>query len=106
MKKPSKPQSQIEEVLYYLITRICIDRRQMMQACSVLNLPAQISFLRNKYNVSIKSEKVSVLNKFGRVVEYTEYKLIDKLIASEQYKTLQTNNIHYANLSENLRSKK
>lgn len=89
MKKISKPESQIQEVLYYLITRIYIDRRQMMLSVGVWNLPDVIMKLRRNYGLTIKLLEIEVKNKFGRKVTYGKYKLENKKKASEVYKKLQ-----------------
>lgn len=92
MKPINKPTSQTQEVLYYLIKRISIDRRQMMISCGVLNLPDQIKRLRHRYKLSIKLTKVSIINKFGRVVEFGEYSIKDKKKASDIYRKIQQEN--------------
>ncbi len=92
MKSIKNPSSQTQEVLYYLIKRISIDRRQMMLSCSVLNLPDQIMRLRTRYKLSIVLTKVSIINKFGRVVEFGEYSIKDKKKASDVYRKIQEEN--------------
>jgi hypothetical protein len=89
MKKLNAPQSQTQEVLYYLINRIKIDRRQMMLSCGVLNLPDKIMRLRRRYGLKIDLNEVNVTNKFGRDIKFGEYILQDKKKASEVYKTMQ-----------------
>ncbi len=42
-----KPTKQIEEVLYYLIKRHSINRKQMMLDTGILNVTARIANLRN-----------------------------------------------------------
>lgn len=92
MKQIPAPQSQTQEVLYYLIKRIHIDRRQMMLSCGVLNLPDQIMRLRRRYGLTIKLTKVTTENKFGREVEFGQYSIEDKKKASELYRKIQEDN--------------
>lgn len=93
MKKTKKPTNQTQEVLYYLLTRIKIDRKQMMLSCDVLNLAEQISRLRNQHFVKINLSEFKTFNKFGRVVKVGEYSLDNKKEASEIYKLMQSDNI-------------
>ncbi len=88
LKKPRKPENQVEEVIYSLLTRFSIDRRQMMLSCGILNLPDVIMRIRNKHNIEIETSKIPVLNKFGRNVEFGEYKLKDKFHARTIYDNL------------------
>lgn len=88
LKKTRKPENQVEEVLYSLLTRFSIDRRQMMLSCGILNLPDVIMRIRNKLNIEIETSKIPVLNKFGRNVEFGEYKLKDKAHARNVYDNL------------------
>lgn len=92
MKRLMKPQSQTEEVLFFLINRMNIDRRQMMLSCGVLNLPQQIKRLRHRYNLTIDLNEVTVKNKFGREIHFGLYILADKKKASEVYKKMQLKN--------------
>lgn len=89
MKQINKPESQIQEVLYYLITRIKIDRRQMMLSVGVLNLPDQIMRLRNKHNLTIDLNEVITTNKFGRQIKHGEYILRNKKEAADIYRDIQ-----------------
>lgn len=92
MKSIPKPKSQTQEVLFYLITRINIDRRQMMLSCGVFNLPIQIMRLRRRYNLNIKLDKIKTENKFGREVEFGKYTLkTPKKEASNIYNKMQLN---------------
>ena len=97
MKKIPEPQTQIQEVLYSLIKRINIDRRQMMITYGVLNLPDQIMKLRKKYRLTIELSKIKTRNKFNREVEFGQYSLKHKKEASKVYLTMQKNHIqkHY-----------
>lgn len=97
MKKIPNPQSQIQEVLYELIKRINIDRRQMMISCGVLNLPDQIMKLRRKHNLTINLTKVKTENKFGREVEFGQYTLKNKKEASKVYHKIQQEQIRREN---------
>lgn len=94
MNKPEKPKSQIEEVLYYLLTRLKIDRRQMMLTCGVLNLPEAIRKLRETYGVKITLNEVYSFNKFGRQIKYGEYSLDNKKDAAATYKNIQKTAIY------------
>lgn len=91
MKNLVQPQSQTQEVLYFLINRINIDRRQMMLSCGVLNLPQQIKRLRQRYGLKIALNEVTVENKFGREINFGLYVLEDKKLASEIYRKMQLN---------------
>ena len=88
MRKPNPPKNQIQEVLYYLLTRIKIDRRQMILSCGVLNLPEQIAKLK-KRSVKISMTEFKTFNKFGLVVKVGEYSLVNKAEAAEQYIKMQ-----------------
>lgn len=92
MKKPNPPQSQIQEVLFCLLTRINIDRRQMMLSNYVLDLPKQIERLRNKYGLKIDLEEIVKINKYDREVRYGKYILKNKILARETYKQMQLKN--------------
>lgn len=93
MKKLNAPKSQTEEVLYYLITRLNIDRRQMMLSCGVLNLPQQISRLRYRYGLKIDVNSVTMKNKHDREVTFGQYFLeTKKKEASDLYKKIQSEN--------------
>lgn len=89
MRKLNPPQSQTQEVLFFLINRINIDRRQMMLSCGVLNLPQQIKRLRRRYGLAILLNEVTVENKFGREITFGEYVLQDKKKAAEIYRNMQ-----------------
>ena len=89
MKKLSKPESQLQEVLYYLIKRIFIDRRQMMLSVGVLNLPEAIRKLRHNYGLTINLSEVKTENKFGRKVTFGKYSLEHKKDASDIYRKIQ-----------------
>lgn len=89
MKKLNKPQNQLQEVLYFLIKRIKIDRRQMMLSCGVLNLPEQIRRLRMNHNLKIDTTDISTVNKFGRDVKYCHYSIENKKQAANLYRDIQ-----------------
>jgi len=89
MNNLPQPQSQRQEVLYYLLKRFKIDRRQMMLDCSVYNLPDVIMKLRDRHGLPIETKKVQVENKFGREVEFGEYYLTDKKKGRKVYEQLQ-----------------
>lgn len=83
------PKKQIEEVLYYLIKRHNINRRQMMLDTGILNLTARISDLRNKYNINIECSMLPIKNKFGRSIKYGLFRLQNKEEGIELYKKIQ-----------------
>jgi hypothetical protein len=89
MKRLSQPESQLQEVLYYLIKRIYIDRRQMILSVGVLNLPEAIRKLRKNYGLTINTSKVKFVNKFGLKKTYGQYSLEHKKEASDIYRKLQ-----------------
>lgn len=89
MKIIPQPQSQIQEVLFELINRISIDRRQMMISCSVLNLPDQILNLRSRHGLTIELTKTKTENKFGREIEFGKYSLKNKKEAKKVYAKIQ-----------------
>lgn len=97
MKPIPNPQSQIQEVLFELIKRINIDRRQMMLSCGVLNLPDQIMKLRRRHNLTIELSKVKTENKFGREIEFGRYTLKNKKEASVTYLKIQQEQIRREN---------
>lgn len=101
MKKIPQPQSQRQEVLYELIKRINIDRRQMMLSCGVLNLPDQIMHLRNRYGLKINLTKLKTKNKFDREVEFGQYTLTEKKEASKIYLKMQQDQIQRENERNN-----
>lgn len=89
MKKVNPPGSQIEEVLFCLLTRPFINRESMMLGYKVLNLPDNVFRLRNTYNLSISIEMVDTLNKYGENVSYGLYSLPDKSHGIEVYERIQ-----------------
>lgn len=80
-----KPGSQLEEVLYYLIKRDSISRKQIMFDCGILNLPARIGDLRHNHCLDIKLTSVKTKNKFGREITYGQYSLRDKEKGIKRY---------------------
>ena len=84
MKKPPQPESQSQEVIFELLNRLYIDRRTMMLSCNVWNLTARISELRNK-GFNIVSNKIKGVNKYGREIEFVQYRLEDKKEAKALY---------------------
>lgn len=91
INKLPKPTKQIEEVLYYLIKRHTINRRQMMLDTGILNVTARIANLRNKYNLTIDCNMLPVVNKFGRPIKYGLWRLENKQEGIDLYKKLQKN---------------
>ena len=88
MKKLKKPNSQISEVLYYLLTRQSISVRQILFEAYILNLSARLSELRHQHNIGLKMIKTHRTNKFKRPVSYGTWRLTDKVHALETYKKL------------------
>ncbi len=71
--KLTKPKNQNAEVLYELLNNKSINRRDMLLSTGILNVPARISDLRNKKNVSIICRKIETKNKHGRTIKYGEW---------------------------------
>ena len=84
MRKLQLPESQTQEVLYELISRLFIDRKTMMLSSGVMNLTARISELRMR-QLKIVSNEIVTLNKFGREIKYVQYSLEDKKAAVSVY---------------------
>lgn len=93
MLKPEKPNNQIQEILYCLITRINIERRQMMLAAECYNLPNQIMRLKNRYGIQIKLHKEYAFNKYGEKIILTKYSLLEAKEAREIYKKMLNNEV-------------
>lgn len=89
MKKINKPKSQLQEVLYYLIKRMFVDRRQMMLSVGILNLPELIRRLRHNHGLEIELTPIKTTNKFGRETSYGKYSIKDKIKARNLYNKLQ-----------------
>lgn len=87
MRKLKAPESQQQEVLHELLTRLTIDRRLVMLSCGVLNLPDAIMKLKKK-GVQIITERVETVNKFGRSVSFGKYRVINKKEAIEVYNSM------------------
>ena len=85
----NNPLTQLQEVLYELLSKESISVKQMMADTGILNIKARISDLRLKYNLSIDTEMVKVQNKYGRKVSFGQWKLTDKENALLTYKKLQ-----------------
>jgi hypothetical protein len=83
------PLTQLQEVLYELLSKESISVKQMMADTGILNIKARISDLRLKYNLSIDTEMVKVQNKYGRKVSFGQWRLTDKETALLTYKKLQ-----------------
>lgn len=81
------PKSQNQEVLYCLIKKQVISRKQMMADTGILNLTARISDLRD-LGLKIKCIDREVTNKFGRKTKYGLWRLEDKEKAKELYHKL------------------
>lgn len=87
MEQLKKPTSQIQEVLYLLITEGNLTRKEFVNT-GVLNHTARLARLRNYYNLDIPCKKINVINKFGREVEYGKWYVYDKAAAISVYKQL------------------
>ena len=85
------PLTQLQEVLYELLTNDFISVRQILSDTGILNPKARISELRLDHKLSIETEMVKVLNKYGRKVSFGQWKLTDKETAYELYLKLQEN---------------
>ena len=83
------PLTQLQEVLYELLTNDFISVRKILSDTGILNPKARISELRLDHNLSIETEMVKVLNKYGRKVSFGQWKLTDKETALTTYKKLQ-----------------
>ena len=90
MRKLPEPESQLQEVLYELLTRLHIDRKTMMLSCGVSNLTAQISNLRNK-GIRIEVEEVPFTNKYNRESTFVRYSLLNKKDAADTYIHMKAN---------------
>lgn len=91
MNKPDKPQSQIQEVLFCLITRINIDRKSMMLAADVYNLPNQLMRLKNRYGIKLYIHQIRAFNKYGETITQTKWSLLEKKEARAIYKKMLAN---------------
>jgi len=88
--KLPQPKDQQTEVLYILLKRGQMSRREFMIDAWVLNAPNQIMELRRK-GVQIKCHEIKKVNKYGRDIEYGSYELEDKPKAREQYLAMLNN---------------
>ena len=84
------PLTQLQEVLYELLTNDFISVRQILSETGILNPKARISELRLDHNLSIETEMVKVENKYGRKVSFGQWRLTDKETALLTYKKLQS----------------
>lgn len=82
----NKPTNQTAEVLYALLTRRRIDRRQMLLETGILNVTARIANLR-KLGIDIRCYNRSVRNKHGRTVTFGAWAIHDSIAdqAAELY---------------------
>lgn len=76
--KIEKPKNQNAEVLYLLINNKCINRQSIMYDTGILNVTARIANLRNIHQIAIDCKRVSVLNKFGRSVNFGVWSISKK----------------------------
>lgn len=73
-----QPVDQTSEVLYYLLTRGEINRRDILLECGILNLTARIAGLRNTYALDVVCDKIQTTNKFGRKVDFGVWSLSEE----------------------------
>lgn len=85
--KIRQPESQIQEVLYELLTKVEIDRRSVMFTLNIWNLPARICNLRHR-GVVIESRVFKGVNKYGNNISFVHYRLKNRAQALSIYKTL------------------
>jgi len=83
------PETQLQEVLYLLITNKSITRLEATRY-GILNLPARIYDLR-KLNVDIIIKNNICKNKFGRTVNYATYILVNLQESLTIYKKMLDN---------------
>ena len=76
--KIEKPKNQTAEVLYELIKNTSINRRDLIISTGILNVTARIANLRNIHQIAIDCKRVSVLNKFGRSVNFGVWSISKK----------------------------
>tara|TARA_R110000796_G_scaffold120506_3_gene234668 strand:+ start:4361 stop:4684 length:324 start_codon:yes stop_codon:yes gene_type:complete len=82
------PKNQRLEVFYLLLNHPeGLSRKDFMDMAYVMNAPNCVSILRRK-GVSILTEDIQRVNKFGRPVTYCIYKIVDRKIAEVQYSAL------------------
>lgn len=86
--KLNKPKTQVQEVLYMLLTRKTINTKQMVLDCNILNLTARISDLRIRHDIDVKCDKIVSKNKFKRQIEYGLFSLVNKNHAKSVYDSL------------------
>lgn len=97
-----EPKNQTAEALYLLIQaaemetepmvnkRTGLSRMDFFIMSHILNAPAIISVLRNKYYLAIHTKEIEHKNKFGRKTSYCEY----VLVSSVRYSTILYNKIN------------
>ncbi len=85
------PETQMQEVLYELLSNKKITVRQMMADTGILNLSARISNLRLIYHIDIETTEIETKNKFDRKIFYGEWTIDDdeKEYAESVYEFLQ-----------------
>jgi len=71
----TNPTNQTAEVLYEILNNNSISRKDILLSTGVLNPTARIADLRIRHGLIIHCEKVSVLNKFNRVVTYGKWSI-------------------------------
>jgi hypothetical protein len=71
------PKNQQEELLFELLDNSRLSRKEIMAHTGILNPPAVVCILRKK-GVPIKMRMIKHSNKWGRMVEYGEYFLLEK----------------------------
>ncbi len=86
--KLEKPTSQIAEALYTLLNNKTVTRKQFLLKADILNAPESVRQLRSVHGVSISCKSVPTKNKFGRVVNYGSYSLMNMSAATKTYKKI------------------
>ncbi len=87
-KQLEKPTSQIAEALYTLLNNKTVTRKEFLLKADILNAPESVRQLRSLHGVSINCKSVPTKNKFGRVVNYGSYSLMNMSAAMKTYKKL------------------
>lgn len=85
-----KPKNQNAEVLYELLNRPCIDRRNILLDTGILNPTARIAELRIQHGINIDCDYIKTRNKHKRTIRYGLWSIKpeDKAFAAEVYKNI------------------
>jgi hypothetical protein len=84
--KLSPPVNQKMEVLHELLLHKKVSRKDFLLSTGILNPTARLSELRNEHFLTIKTNTITVENKFGRKAHFAEWSLPDKTNALKIYK--------------------